>query len=434
MKRHSFALFAVAIAVCFYAQQITLAQGVLLRGVGAVNEGVGGTATGMPLDAAGALYWNPGAITALPKNEMTFGLGLFQPYSKVKSSVTYPAPINQSLSGSTSGETGVTPVPNMAFVWSTCKSSPFTYGLGMSAAGGASTLYPHVTPNKPNPVLMNHGRSANVVVLQVTPTVAAQVTERLSVGFAPITDLASLNVNPMSLNRDINSPLETYGTRYVWGLGFQTGVLYDFQNHVKAGFMFKSPVWAEKLYFAGTYYDGQGVAQPAKTNFHLNLPMTLSAGISYDGFHNTVIGMDIRYIDYANTPGLKKGLNDNGNVDGLGWKSVYAISVGAERKINSKVKARLGYCWNENPIPPSSAALCISAPMITQHVFSCGFGYTFAKDLEMSVAYGKGFKNKLTGSIPKESLQTPIPGVIGTGTVTNTVSADSLFMGLTKKW
>jgi len=410
----------VVLITCFCTSRMANAQGVLLRSIGATNAAVGGTATAMPIDAAGALQWNPGSISAFKKNEMSFGLELIQAHSRVESSL--PA-LYGGHSGSTKGEVGVVPAPSMAFIWSTSPRSPFTYGLGMSAIGGAASLYPH---DADNPVLGGfsplgeHGRSANVIVLQVTPTVSAQLTERLSVGVAPIVDLASLNINPMSLGRDHANPLMTYGTKYVWGGGFQIGALYDFKNHFKTGFMFKSPIWAEKLYFTGT--DSEGI--PDSNTFHLNLPMTLSAGISYDGIRNTIIGMDVRYFDYGNTKGFEKGVVA-GKVEGLDWESIFSVNVGLERKINNRIKGRLGYCWNENPIPSRSTYANISAPMISQHVFSCGVGYTFTKDIEASVAYCHAFEVKSTGEIPLG-----IPG----SSVTNTLSADSFFAGLTKKW
>ena len=416
-------LFVVAVIFFISSQipQLAFAQGVLLRSIGATNAAVGGTATAMPIDAAGALQWNPGSISALKKNEMTFGLELVQPKSSVTTSDSLVGP-----NGSTKGESGVTPVPNMAFVWSPSPKSPFTYGLGMAAVGGASSLYPLDAGNS---VLEKHGRSATVIVLQVTPTVSAQLTERLSVGVAPIIDLASLNINPMSLGRTvsplhgIDDSLTTYGTRYVWGGGFQIGGLYDFQNHFKAGFMFKSPIWAEKLYFTGI--DGSSGTRE-NVNFKLNLPMTMSAGISYDGLRDTVIGMDVRYLDYSNAAGLDRGISSTGKVEGLDWESVFSINLGMERTITNRLKGRLGYCWNENPIPERSSILCISAPMISQHVFSCGFGYSFAKDLELSAAYCHVFEAKLSGPI--------IQGQPAAGTVTNVLSANSLFAGITKRW
>jgi len=417
---------AVALTISYVAQQTALAQGALLRSIGATNAAVGGTATAMPLDASGAIMWNPASISALKQNEMTFGMELILANSRVESEMG-------RVSGSTKGEVGVVPAPNMAFVWRKCPHSPVTYGLGMSAVGGAASLYPHKPLFEPggnlaqggNPILDQHGRSANIIILQVTPTASAQLTRRMSVGVAPIVDLASLNINPMSLGRNINpvadQSLMTYGTRYVWGAGFQVGALYDFQNHFKAGFMFKSPIWAEKLHFTGSYLDNKGDLVAAAGKFQLNLPMTLSAGLSYDGIRDTIIGVDIRYLDYSNTAGFNKGVSAAGVVEGLDWESVFSVNLGLERKINHQLKARLGYCWNENPIPNRSAALCVSAPMITQHVFSCGFGYTFAKGLEMSAAYCHAFQAKQTGPY-------------GPGTVTNIISANSFFAGITKRW
>ena len=422
-------LFVVAVVLMIFSQapRAVLAQGIMLRSVGPVNASVGGTATAMPLDASGALYWNPASISALKQNEMTFGMQLILPSARVESD-------HQRFgNGSTKGESGVKPVPSMAFVWRKCPRSPFTFGLGKSAVGGASSLYRH---DMSNPVLMPHGRSSSVMVMQVTPTVAVQLTERMSVGVAPIIDLASLNINPMSLGNDVSDPLVTYGTRYVWGAGFQIGALYDFQNNWKAGFMFKSPIWAEKLHFSGSHLASNSPTgfRDGTTNFQLNLPMTLSAGVSYDGLRNTIIGMDVRYLDYSNTAGFKRGIvskEGKSYVEGLDWDSVFSINLGLERKINNKLKARMGYCWNENPIPSRSAHLCVSSPMVTQHVFSCGFTHTFARNLEMSVAYAHAFKAKLSGDLLEPNNSGTL---VKAGTVTSTLSSDALFMGLTKKW
>ena len=417
MKISSRLLVTTVVFLCSFAQQTIFAQGVLLRSVGAVNASVCGTATAMPLDASGAIMWNPASISALPKNEMTFGLELLDATSHVESRMG-------SLYGSTNDQAGVIPAPTMAFVWSNSRRSPFTFGLGMGAIGGAASLFPHDRSNPVlgHPALSNylgdHGRSANVIILQVTPTVSLQLTERLSVGAAPIVDLASLNINPMSLGSHPMNPLMTYGTKYFWGGGFQVGAYYDFQNHFKAGFMFKSPIWAEKLYFTGTDSNDE----PANAYFKLNLPMTLSAGISYDGIRNTIIGVDVRYIDYANSTGFKE--SSPNIVDGLDWESVFAVCIGMERKICHRLKGRVGYSWNENPIPNRSAFTSISAPMIMQHIFSCGFSWAIVKDLEVSAAYCHAFEMKSTGPLPAG-----IPG-----TVTNVIAVNSILAGITKKW
>jgi long-chain fatty acid transport protein len=140
--------------------------------------------------------------------------------------------------------------------------------------------------------------------------------------------------------------------------------------------------------------------------------------------------MDVRYFDYGNTAGFSRGFNPTPTsnvVEGLGWQSIYSIAVGAQRRINCRLTVRLGYCWNQNPIPRRNAALAVSSPMITQHVFSCGFTFAIGRGLEMSFAYSHAFRARLSG--PFDTPHGP-----GTGSVTNSISANSFFTSIAKKW
>ncbi|MDR0703670.1 MAG: outer membrane protein transport protein [Planctomycetaceae bacterium] len=396
-------------------------QGVLLRSVGAVNDSIGSVATATPIDAAGAIYWNPASISGLEKSEISFGIGVIMPKTRVSSSIE-----GTPISGSTKGNAGSIPDPSMAFVWRRCPKSPVTFGLGLGAVGGAASLYPSTGSPFDNPILGGRAKSSTVIIMQVTPTVAYQVTDRLSIGVAPIIDLASLSINPMQLGQPLGADYEVhnFGTRYAWGGGFQIGTYYDFKNHFKAGFMFKSPIWAEDLTYQGTKaVDGQVIDD----KFDLNLPTTLSLGFSYDGIQDTIIGLDIRYFDYAHTAGFKKGV-ENGVVRGLDWDSVTSIAVGVERKLNRQLKLRMGYCWNENPIPSRSAMLNVAAPLMMQHVLSVGATYSIVKNLEFSFAYIHAFKAKTTGPFPTGMHGAPL------GSVTNEVSANMLSAGVAKKW
>jgi long-chain fatty acid transport protein len=408
------------------------AQGVMLRSVGSANGAVGSVATAMPLNASGAIFWNPATISALQHNEIEIGAELIQPHSSTAMSI--PA---MGLTDYRKSEAGITPVPSMSFVWKRCPKSPLTFGVGVAGVGGASSLYHYkgLDPTDPD-TLLNRAtsgladsilaKSSNVIVMQITPTVSYQITNKLSVGVAPIIDLASLSINPMSLGGEVEHPLETYGTKYAWGGGFQIGTFYDFKNHFKAGFMFKSPIWAEDIYFTGVS-DGT----PAQRSFDLNLPTTISMGLSYDGLKNTVVGIDVRYFDYAHAAGFKKGLNHTtgvttgGVVEGLDWDSVWSVALGAEHRLTQKTKLRMGYCWNKNPIPSRSAMLNVSAPLMMEHVLSFGVGYEIQKNLEFSLSYIHAFETESTGAAATAPT---------TITVTNKVSGDTVGAGISKKW
>jgi long-chain fatty acid transport protein len=61
--------------------------GVVLTGVGPVNRSMAGASTAAPIDATGALYWNPASISGLPQSEIAFGLELLYPHTNLSSSV-----------------------------------------------------------------------------------------------------------------------------------------------------------------------------------------------------------------------------------------------------------------------------------------------------------------------------------------------------------
>src|SRR5690348_13529813 len=52
------------------------AQGVYMPSIGPINQSIGGAGVAAPIDATGALYWNPATISGLQSSEVGFGLGL----------------------------------------------------------------------------------------------------------------------------------------------------------------------------------------------------------------------------------------------------------------------------------------------------------------------------------------------------------------------
>ena len=67
--------------------------------------------------------------------------------------------------------------------------------------------------------------------MQLVPTVSLQVTDRLSIGFAPTVSLASLQVDPFLLASPTAAgyPSGTH-TQDAWGAGFQVGAYYKTDN------------------------------------------------------------------------------------------------------------------------------------------------------------------------------------------------------------
>ncbi len=429
-SRHRVWCCVAIVAVVLGAQTLPAAgQGIALRGVGPINESMGGVAVGCPIDASGAIHWNPASISGLPCSEMAFGIGLLLPTTELSSRIASPI----ALSGSDDGEPGVSAVPTMAMVHKVA-DTPWTFGLGVLGVGGSDVNYPaSVLGGTNNPILFPqpHGLgrlSASVNVVQIDPTVSYQLTDRLSIGFAPTVTLADIQASPLFLgpqNQDGTYP-EGIGTRYAWGGGFQVGLYYTPVADWHFGASLKSPQWMEPFRFQTQ----DSLGRPQVETFHLDYPLIVSVGGSYTGFENWVLGCDVRYFNYAGTAGFAAGgFAPDGALIGLDWKDVYSLAVGVQRQLSERFILRMGYCYNDNPITSEASQFNVASPLIIQHTVHVGASYVFADNWLFSMAYVHGFENEVSGPM-QPAGSPPIPNTA----VASKVSADTLSAGFSKRF
>jgi len=408
------------------------AQGVALSGVGPVNRAMGGASTAAPIDAAGAIMWNPASISGLKCSEADLGLELLLPTEKLSSS--FPA---YGLQGSTGGEPGVSPIPEMAIVHKS-DDSPWSYGLGVFGIAGFQTNYPAsltnpvLTPQPPNGVGL--GRISSVAqYYQVVPTVSYALTDKLSVGFAPTLTLAMLDINPMVLIAPDDTAGTGYmypagdGTRYHFGGGFQLGVYYTPDDAWHVGFCFKSPQWFERL----TSNTVNELGQPEVASVSFDYPLILSLGTAYTGIENWLFACDVRYFNYAGTAGFGNpaAFAANGAVTGLGWRDIVSVHTGAQYSATERLQLRIGYQYNPSPIGSEQAFFNVASPLIIEHVLGVGFSFNLPGNEILSMAYLHAFQNQVSGPIQAAGLGN-IPGT----SVTSVLSADALCFGLSVQY
>jgi long-chain fatty acid transport protein len=178
------------------------------------------------------MYWNP-ATSAVLNDALEFGVELLNPHTTLASSIPADAlgpglpPV--SLSGSDRGDNGAFALPSAAVLY-TPDGSWLTYGVGLFAVAGIGVNYaaspsnPILTP--PPPTGLGLGALfSELQVVQITPSLAARISDRLSIGVGPTVNLALVRVNPMFFG----SPDDANGdgffsypdggahTRTVWG-------------------------------------------------------------------------------------------------------------------------------------------------------------------------------------------------------------------------
>lgn len=412
----------VVLAVAAVALRAPAAQaqiGPILMGPGPVNRSMGGASVAAPLDSLGAFYWNPATITALPSS-IDFGLEILIPHATLSSSVLGLG------AGSTGSQSGVYPLPSIGLVYTPCDSR-LTYGFGAFPVAGfgvnypASLTNPILTPQPPN----GGGLGAlysKFQVLQLAPTLAYRVTDRLSIGGGPTLDLASLDADPLfvtSANTNTSYPPGTHG-RTTWGAGFQAGAYYTMDGGWRVGASFKSPQWFEN--YQWNTFDQFG--RPRKASFHVDLPMIPSVGIAYSGIDRLLLAADFRYVDFRNTPGVSQsGFDANGAARGLGWTNAFAMALGAQYQLTDCLALRVGYTYNTNQIPDSQTTVNVESPVILQHTVSIGATYRVTDSLSLSLAYAHGFENSIQGP-----LLTP-GGAVPGATVRTSAVLDTILFG-----
>jgi long-chain fatty acid transport protein len=413
------AFWPSAVVLVALLPSLSLAQGVILPGVGAINAGFGGAGTAAPLDALGALYWNPGIISAVP-NRVDISAEMLSARNRVSSQVAPnalgPGFPSQGMAGDSNNDSGIVPLPAIGVVYSP-PDSPFTYGLGLMEVGGffvnfpVSASNPIFTPPPPRGVGLG-GVYTQFSLLQLAPTVAANLGGGLSVGFAPTFDIVSLQLSgdpfvAPNLNPDgTTSVPPAYQARMHYGLGFQTGIYWQTDCGVNLGFSYKSPQWIEPINFYST--DSQGQFRSLQNK--LTYPMIFSWGISYTGIERLVVALDLRYIGYSWAEGFggSPSFLTDGSVGGLGWRNIFAMGLGAQYQLNERWTVRAGYTYNQSPVPAAATFFNVASPAVFQYGLDLGATFQINQKISLSAAWVHGFPSTASG--PYLSALGPVPG------------------------
>jgi long-chain fatty acid transport protein len=413
-------LIVVMAALILVCEQ-TSGQGIVLPGVGPVNRAMSGAATAAPLDAAGAIQWNPATIAELPGNEMMFGVEAVYSQTRLTSTVQAnsfgPGAPPVTLSDSSDSNSGISALPQFALVWRP-ENSDWTYGFGAMTIGGFGVNY---AGSNSNPILTARPPAgvgfgplySRLGILQIAPTIAKQITPKLSFGFSPTFVAADLQLDPYFLGApdDANGDgFATYPTainnRLRWGLGFQTGLYYKTDSGINLGVSYKSKQWFETFEFNSADELGRPRTLRAETDY----PAIISIGASYMPNPRLLLASDLRYIDYDNARvfGDSAGFNPDGSATGLGWQSVFSLSTGMSYQWSNRLAIRAGYFYGTSPISNAVTSANIQSSALYNHGISLGSTVNMTNCLLFSWAWVHSFDK--TNSSQLATPFGPLPG------------------------
>ena len=381
-----------------------LAQGFVLPGVGPVNRAMGGAGTAAPLDATGAIHWNPASITGLDGSRFDIGVDLVANQNRIESALFSGTPME--LSGASHSHAGVAPLPALGVVFQP-SDSDWSYGLGLLSVGGFSVNYPASTTNPiftpPPPVGAGTGGGySRLSILQIAPTLARSFGNGFSIGIAPTMTVADAQLSPFPLafpddaNGDGNFNYPSgIRSRPRWGLGVQAGVYYESPLGINFGLAIKSPQWFEEFEFLGT----DEVGLPRTLTTKLEYPLIMTGGTSFQPTQNTLVAVDVRYVDYERTAvfGDPPTFNLDGSLNGLGWESVILLAIGFQWEISDALTLRTGYSYNPSQIDGDVAFLSVQAPAVYEQIYNLGLSYQLTRSVILSATWVHAFANTVSG-------------------------------------
>ena len=360
-----------------------------------------GATTAAPLDAIGALYWNPATIAGLPAPELGVGADFLLAKIDLSSS-------NGPVSGSTSAKPGPVLIPNIGWVHRTSNPN-VSLGLGILSVAGFKTNYP---ASYTNPILTPQpngvGRLySEAQFAQLTPVISLRLSERLAVAAGPMVTVGMLAADPLLfVAPNSNGYPSGRGTQASFGGGFQGGVFFQGRNTWNFGASIKSPQWMQKFQY--TTEDAAGA--PRSETFGLDLPMIVSVGAAYRGIENVLWTFDYRYFDYSRAKALgDEGFDSDGALLGVGWRSVNALATGIQYRINEGLVVRGGYGLNQSPIEPKNAGLNIASPLVQTQNVHIGSSLSLNRQATLNLSYTYFPANEVAGPI-QTFLRGPLPG------------------------
>lgn len=412
----------LALVLCF-AGAAWATNGYQMIGVGQNEVSMAGAVTANPLDAMTAIT-NPAGMARVGKRA-DFSMEAFMP---VRS-------INFTANGGNKNEGGAEMygIPSLGWTAPAFGREDVYFGGGMYVTSGLGVDYDE-TVYMPGAALglpkdVTFGGYSAIQFWKMAPTVAWNVDDKLSLGFALNLDYQSVTIdqkfrnvpfwnNPMDktagmTQRDIIFDLGRPTSQF--GYGFTMGALYDPAKWLTLGAMYSSKQnFEEAEYRVGTNdilnYSG-AVGKPGVYRMDMEYPQQAAVGAAVKPMDGVVIDMDVKWIDWSSTHDKVKftgpadsfdsdgdGVGDSNKIDlNFGWDDqwVYAIGMGVDA--TKDLTLRAGYNYGESPIGEEDVFNNLVFPAIVEKHYTAGFDYKLGKSWGISMAYMKAVRKELAG-------------------------------------
>jgi long-chain fatty acid transport protein len=359
-------------------------------GSGNGNAFAGAAATA---EDAGTIMWNPAGMTYLPAghNVSVAGTLLYRDigYSDKGSTPSAGFPLGTTDGGNAGG---LSLIP--AGYWSYSVSPSLFVGVGVSPTFGNKTEYDFSFVGR------NAGFFAEITQININPSIAYKINEKLSLGFglnfAHNTThfkqgLAFLGAAATTNHLDVEGD--------DWGYGWNVGAMFQLSPTTRIGMTYRSEIKFELEGDQSTNVTNFGSPLLANQNIKATLKTPASASIAVSQKLNDRWEMlgDLGWTDWSVVNVIQLQTTSGANLNALSYnfKDTWRIGFGANYQYSDKVKVRFGIAHDKSPVK-SAADRTMTLPDTDRTWLSIGAKYQLSAKSSLDIGYTHIFFDKGT--------------------------------------
>ena len=290
------------------------------------------------------------------------------------------------------------------------------YGIGFFGQGGSGSVYKNlVTAFGTRDEL-----SVLLRIVKVTPGIAYQINDRLSVGVSASIAYADITqkVFPDTSYFDAASPAQSFFGSEIDGayhVSFspKLGTLYRLSDAVTLGASF-TPRTSLPLQH-GTLISDQsslGLGQVIYRNIHLDgiaLPREIAAGMSLHPNADWLLSIKLDWLDWSNalsvTSVTASAPNNPAAVPALAasatnnWRDQWVMALGGAYRYDADTLLYMGYNYGRNPVPAQHTNPLLGA--VTEHHLTLGMSRRLNNRWNLATSLEYAYSGKVTYTNPE---------------------------------
>lgn len=188
-------------------------------------------------------------------------------------------------------------------------------------------------------------RSIELRMMKVPVGISRMLTDPLSMGGPVVPALSMLREAPAPFSTPLNTDgglsaryMSASSTAKAFGVGADLGLHYQLSRELAVGAAYHSPIRF------GTFHWNAADAgnNVHRLGFRMDMPLVVSMGTGYSHVDGTLLAVDARWINYANTGGFSEsGFDPDGSVAGFGWRNTWTAPAIVRRHITAGITRML---------------------------------------------------------------------------------------------